>query len=177
MHYLHTKVGLVHTDLKPENILLVSSNSLSYDNIDKLPENVVLKYNNTNIDDSKHNYKNKLNNLKKLVNYYKYPEKSDVRIIDFGGACYLNESHDGTINTRQYRSPEVILRCCNWNTKSDIWSLGCIFFELYYGDLLFPTHNDVEHLCMIEKNDSKLNILYIINKYYNVLKIKDYHLG
>lgn len=31
------------------------------------------------------------------------------------------------------------------------WSAGCILAELYSGELLFPTHDDVEHLALIEK--------------------------
>lgn len=55
------------------------------------------------------------------------------------------------INTRQYRSPEVTLQSVDWHDASDIWSAGCILMELYTGSLLFPTHDEVEHLAMIEK--------------------------
>lgn len=43
--------------------------------------------------------------------YYE-PENEEIKIIDFGGATYDNENHSSIINTRQYRSPEVILKCC-----------------------------------------------------------------
>ena len=33
---------------------------------------------------------------------------------------------------------------------SDMWSLGCILAELYQGELLFPTHSNVEHLALME---------------------------
>ena len=36
-----------------------------------------------------------------------------------------------------------------------MWSIGCIICELFTGDLLFPTHEDTEHLGMIEKNSGK----------------------
>lgn len=32
-----------------------------------------------------------------------------------------------------------------------MWSLGCIFVELVTGELLFPVHNDVDHVYMIDK--------------------------
>ena len=72
-------------------------------------------------------------------------------MIDFGGATFEYGLHSRIINTRQYRAPEVILECCEWNDSSDIWSLGCIIVELYTGKLLFDTHDSYEHLAFIEK--------------------------
>jgi serine/threonine protein kinase len=89
---------------------------------------------------------------------YYVPASHHIRIIDFGGATYQDESHTEIINTRQYRAPEVILGkmiyyegSCQWDEKSDIWSMACILVELYSGELFFPTHNNFEHLCLIEK--------------------------
>jgi len=45
----------------------------------------------------------------KIIIEYKIPVHKRIKIIDFGGATYLHESHSGIINTRQYRAPEVIL--------------------------------------------------------------------
>ena len=33
-----------------------------------------------------------------------------------------------------------------WLHIQDLWSLGCILWELYSGNMLFETHNSVEHL-------------------------------
>jgi dual-specificity kinase len=38
-----------------------------------------------------------------------------------------------------------------WDEKVDIWSFGCIMMELYTGELLFNTHDTVEHFMLIEK--------------------------
>lgn len=35
--------------------------------------------------------------------------------------------------------------------KSDIWSMACILAELYTGEMFFSTHENVEHLALIEK--------------------------
>lgn len=70
-------------------------------------------------------------------------------MIDFGGACYDDAKKSAVINTRQYRAPEVMLGT-GWSMPSDIWSLGCILAELYQGELLFPTHNNIEHLALME---------------------------
>lgn len=79
------------------------------------------------------------------------PSTYAIKIIDFGGATFQSEQHSCIINTRQYRAPEVILECCKWCEKSDIWCTGCILFELFTGDLIFPTHENREHILMIEK--------------------------
>jgi serine/threonine protein kinase len=79
------------------------------------------------------------------------PKYTDVKVIDFGGATYHHENHTLIINTRQYRAPEVILEADTWNELSDIWSMACIIIELYTGELFFDTHENNEHLAMIEK--------------------------
>ncbi|KAG7364195.1 serine/threonine protein kinase [Nitzschia inconspicua] len=78
------------------------------------------------------------------------PESTRIKVIDFGGATYDNEKKSSIVNTRQYRAPEVILGC-GWSMPSDLWSLGCILAELYKGELLYPTHDNMEHLALIEK--------------------------
>lgn len=35
--------------------------------------------------------------------------------------------------------------------KSDIWSMACIIAELYTGEMYFPTHENVEHLALMQK--------------------------
>lgn len=81
---------------------------------------------------------------------YRTPVSSAIRLIDFGGATFDHEHHSRIINTRQYRSPEVLLGI-GWSYPSDLWSIGCILVELCTGELLFGTHEDLEHLALIEK--------------------------
>jgi len=38
-----------------------------------------------------------------------------------------------------------------WSYPSDMWSIGCILAELFTGQLLFNTHQDLEHLALMEK--------------------------
>jgi len=73
-----------------------------------------------------------------------------IKIIDFGGATFDSERKSTIINTRQYRAPEVILEM-GWSFPSDIWSVGCIVFEIITGELLFDTHADREHLHLMER--------------------------
>eukprot|EP00435_Cladocopium_sp_Y103_P038279 s1245_g10.t1 len=81
---------------------------------------------------------------------YIRPADSRVKLIDFGNATYVDMHHSSIIQTRQYRSPEVVLHL-GWSEKADLWSLGCILWELYSGNMLFETHNSPEHLAMMER--------------------------
>ncbi|CAO2606698.1 Dual specificity tyrosine-phosphorylation-regulated kinase 4, partial [Lemmus lemmus] len=73
-----------------------------------------------------------------------------VKVIDFGSSCYEHQKVYTYIQSRFYRSPEVILGH-PYNTAIDMWSLGCIMAELYTGYPLFPGENEVEQLaCIME---------------------------
>ncbi|XP_075062060.1 dual specificity protein kinase CLK3-like [Mixophyes fleayi] len=76
-------------------------------------------------------------------------KNSSIRLIDFGSATFDHQYHSTIVATRHYRPPEVILEL-GWSHPCDIWSLGCILFEYYTGSPLFMTHDDREHLVMME---------------------------
>ncbi|KAL8480505.1 hypothetical protein ACS0TY_027154 [Phlomoides rotata] len=118
---------LIHTDLKPENILLVSSEYI------KVPD-----------------YKF-LSRSTKDGSYFKnLPKSSAIKLIDFGSTTFEHQDHSYVVSTRHYRAPEVILGI-GWNYPCDMWSIGCILVELCSGEALFQTHENLEHLAMMEK--------------------------
>ncbi|SCU83323.1 LAME_0C04742g1_1 [Lachancea meyersii CBS 8951] len=59
-----------------------------------------------------------------------------IRIADLGNACWFDEHYTNSIQTREYRSPEVIVGS-EWGCSADIWSAACLIFELLTGDFLF----------------------------------------
>lgn len=75
------------------------------------------------------------------------------KLVDFGNACWVHKQFTSDIQTRQYRSPEVILGA-KYSTPCDMWSLGCMIFELVTGDLLFDPREgegydrDEDHLAL-----------------------------
>ncbi|KAG9101315.1 serine/threonine protein kinase, CMGC group [Ceratobasidium sp. 370] len=81
----------------------------------------------------------------------------EVKIGDLGNASYCWKHFTENIQTRQYRCPEVILGS-EWDATADMWSVGCIFFELLTSDVLFEPaerpgawSRDDDHICqMIE---------------------------
>ena len=76
--------------------------------------------------------------------------KADVRVIDFGSSCREEEKVYTYIQSRFYRSPEVILGS-SYGLGIDMWSLGCILAELWTGYPIFPGENEQEQLaCIME---------------------------
>lgn len=59
-----------------------------------------------------------------------------IKIADLGNACWYDEHYTNSIQTREYRSPEVLLGA-PWGCGADIWSTACLIFELITGDFLF----------------------------------------
>ena len=54
---------------------------------------------------------------------------SSIKVIDFGSSCYSHRKVYTYIQSRFYRSPEVILGL-SYGTPIDMWSLGKYFFIL-----------------------------------------------
>lgn len=79
-----------------------------------------------------------------------HPMSSEIKVIDFGSSCFENEKVYTYIQSRFYRSPEVILGM-SYGMPIDMWSLGCILAELYTGYPIFPGENEQEQLaCIME---------------------------
>jgi len=80
----------------------------------------------------------------------KHPTKSTIKVIDFGSSCLEHQRVYTYIQSRFYRSPEIILGL-DYTMAIDMWSLGCIIAELYTGVPIFPGENEQEQLaCIME---------------------------
>ena len=81
-------------------------------------------------------------------------ESVSFKIADLGNACWVDRHFSEDIQTRQYRSPEVLIGS-GYSTSADIWSLACMIFELVTGDYLFDPKGsdeyprDEDHLALI----------------------------
>ncbi|KAI9361803.1 kinase-like domain-containing protein [Pilaira anomala] len=77
-----------------------------------------------------------------------------VKIADLGNACWMDGEYTHVIQTRQYRSPEVIVGA-KWTNEADMWSVACMIFELLTGEFLFDPragskyNKDDDHLAQI----------------------------
>ncbi|KAM4676153.1 SRSF protein kinase 2 isoform 1-T1 [Discoglossus pictus] len=67
-----------------------------------------------------------------------------VKIADLGNACWVHKHFTEDIQTRQYRSIEVLIGA-GYSTPADIWSTACMAFELATGDYLFEPHSGEDY--------------------------------
>lgn len=71
-----------------------------------------------------------------------------IKVVDFGSACHESEQTYTYIQSRFYRSPEVLLGL-RYTTAIDMWSFGCIVAELYLGLPIFPGSSEYNQLTRI----------------------------
>lgn len=163
--YLHNKMKVLHGDIKTDNILLKGKN--------KKIQSIMKYYDEMNFNEiytkaKKELSKKKLSSEKKLkirsrVHYEiynkiknvldktnneiddKYVERCEVSLADFGYYIEGDEYYDESFATIYYRSPENIL-VGKATYSTDIWSIGCTFYELLTGRILFDPEKD-KHYC------------------------------
>ncbi|XP_036363155.1 MAPK/MAK/MRK overlapping kinase-like isoform X2 [Octopus sinensis] len=74
-----------------------------------------------------------------------------LKLADFGSCRMLSSPPPYTeyISTRWYRAPECLLTEGHYTYKMDIWSVGCVFFEIICLRPLFPGVNEVDQIAKI----------------------------
>jgi|SaaInlStandDraft_5_1057022.scaffolds.fasta_scaffold06427_5 serine/threonine-protein kinase SRPK3 len=108
--------------------------------------------NNSSSSDSRHEYS---------VIDEKYLNNCSIALTDFGSNIKIKELDNEELQTRYYRAPEVILGT-HYTEKIDVWSIGCIIYELYTGRILFDPDKDSDfsrdfhHLYLIEELCGKI---------------------
>lgn len=168
VEHIHSK-NIIHTDLKLENILMTQIHPNIKHLIEYFKENLNVNFNDylekilpENFKELKNDKRKKLKKkfkircaslinvkIKQLMNDYKdvdlqYTEEDfndiHIKIIDLGNGEHTNDISNDEISYKYYRSPENILGY-DYNTKVDIWSLGCIFYEFITRKYLIEIKN------------------------------------
>eukprot|EP00833_Pecoramyces_ruminatium_P001328 jgi/Orpsp1_1/1175360/evm.model.c7180000053544.1 len=94
-----------------------------------------------------------------------------LKITDFH-INYLNDDNESYLNSKgtnkfNYMAPEILSNKLSYDSKADVWSIGCIFYEMITSDMLikgdFPfSKNDYyeEILKIFHYSDDKNNVDY-----------------
>lgn len=160
--HLHQKMKVYHADIKTDNILLKGQtkkiNSLielyNKMNFHELYLQAKKEHNKLT-QDKKIKIRSRIhleiyNKVVNILNEYdidkydideKYITNCKISLADFGSFVKDGEFYDEAFGTRYYRSPENIL-VGNSSYPNDIWALGCTFYELLTGQILFDPDKD-----------------------------------
>ena len=75
-----------------------------------------------------------------------------LKIIDFGLSRHYGSPgklYSNNVVTRYYRPPEILFGAKHYGPSVDMWSVGCIFGELFLRTPLFPGETDIDQLAKI----------------------------
>lgn len=77
------------------------------------------------------------------------PLELDFKLCDFGSSCFITDEPTTYLQSKAYRAPEVLVGG-QYDTKIDMWSLGCVILEILNGDAVFLSESVEEVLCKIQ---------------------------
>lgn len=161
LHFLHVGVGIIHTDVKPENVLF----EMPDETVAELEraagafvQRALERRRETGGRGRARRNKGRKGRARrregeeegerlevgKIVDQDVMFSRGKVTIADLGNACWTTKHFTEAIQTRQYRSPEVILGA-KYDCSVDIWSAACVIFELLTGDYLFDPHSGMDY--------------------------------
>ncbi|CAK6431808.1 unnamed protein product [Pipistrellus nathusii] len=74
-----------------------------------------------------------------------------LKLGDFGScrSVYSKQPYTEYISTRWYRAPECLLTDGFYSHKMDLWSAGCVFYEITSLQPLFPGANELDQISKI----------------------------
>ncbi|KFZ46044.1 MAPK/MAK/MRK overlapping kinase, partial [Antrostomus carolinensis] len=78
-------------------------------------------------------------------------KQNTLKLGDFGScrSIYSKQPHTEYISTRWYRAPECLLTNGYYSYKIDMWSAGCVFYEIASFQPLFPGSNELDQISKI----------------------------
>ncbi|KAL9187394.1 hypothetical protein ACHAXT_001497 [Thalassiosira profunda] len=139
------KRNVVHCDLKPENILMVRGG----DDGEGGSEDVEAVISECKAKGEVHTAgvtgDSRSNIAAALGTDRDEQHEQFIKLIDFGSACFEGQTTHTYIQSRFYRSPEVLVGL-PYDSAIDIWSLGCVAAELFLGLPILPGVHEHDQL-------------------------------
>jgi hypothetical protein len=114
------EAGVVHCDCKPENIVVVEAKTSTHTAECEHPQHAD-------------------------TSLLKYGKETMIKVIDFGSAAFEGQTTHSYIQSRFYRSPEVLIGL-PYDSAIDVWSLGCVAAELFLGLPILPGMHEHDQL-------------------------------
>lgn len=116
LDFIHTECNIIHTDISPQNICLELAD----------PQSVVAE-----------THADREGNIELKTPSLLNANEVNVRLNDFGIACFFDRHLTDNISPPLLRAPEVTLGA-PWDAKVDIFSLGALVLQFITGQLPFP---------------------------------------
>ena len=155
------ELDIIHADLKTENILITKPNKKiqrvmeAYKPPPKHTEPKLLERHPHTLTKSQ---KKRWKKMFSIPSDFSSDDEEDdyknivsVTICDLGSACKYTDKYSTEVQTKHYMAPEVLLGN-DYNHAIDLWSLGCIGYELFTGRLLFDCDSDSDDDISYEEN-------------------------
>lgn len=140
--------NIVHCDLKPENILLsneedsdaiIHGETRRSNSLETASSNEALSsFGGTLLTDD-------TGRTSSEASSHISHSQHSIKLIDFGSACFEGHASHTYIQSRFYRSPEVLIGL-PYDSAIDMWSMGCVAAELFLGLPILPGIHEHDQL-------------------------------
>ncbi|KAJ3114216.1 hypothetical protein HK098_007415 [Nowakowskiella sp. JEL0407] len=128
LSYVH-ECRIVHCDVQPGNFLFAHPNlaMLACEDFSNEPRVEVLRTDNKPLEDGDPKYL-AISQYVLIPDDY-FSKSFVIKVSDFGGARRFLDCGEIPVTPTRLRAPELVLNL-SWDNKIDIWSMGCVIFEL-----------------------------------------------
>ncbi|CAL2048886.1 unnamed protein product [Caenorhabditis brenneri] len=130
LNHLHKTIRVIHADVKPPNVMV----KLDFNDMKKVIQKATDEIEGRSSPSMFYN-----------IDFADSKCRILVKLGDFGHSQIIKEDLKERVQTCSYRAPEVLLQN-NYGPAIDLWSHGCLVYEIATGFQLFPCSFGEENL-------------------------------